>query len=73
VTYLPPDIDPDDEISLTWERDDEGVRIVASLGETSITVESSYDGAAVTPWLVAALPNVLEHAWAAIEAEMEEA
>lgn len=69
---LPPEIQPEDEIEVTWEYDDEGTKVVATLGEASVTVRTSEDGAALVPWLVAALPRVLEAAWAAIESNQEE-
>jgi hypothetical protein len=69
---IPEGIEQDDEIALTWERDEDGVKIVAVLGECSIKLETSYEGADVLPWLVASLPNILEQAWAAIEAAEDE-
>lgn len=72
MTALPPEVDPDDEIAVTWERGDEGVVITAALGEAVITVSASYDAEYAVPWLVAAMPNVLGAAWAAIEAQEEE-
>lgn len=67
MTALPPSITPDDEIGVTWERDDDGVRVVAVLGDASVTVECAYGDQEIVPWLVAALPSILEAAWDAIE------
>jgi hypothetical protein len=71
MTALPPDIAPDDEIQVTWERDDVSTKVTATLGEATITVESSHEAGPTVPWLVASLPNILEAAWAAIEADQE--
>lgn len=73
MTALPPEIDPGDEIEVTWDRDEFSTKVTATLGEVSVTVEASEDGAQTVPWLIAALPNILEAAWAAIEADEEEA
>ena len=72
MTVLPPDIEPEDEIALTWERDEHGIKIVAVLGEASIAIEASLDGAQLVPWLAAALPSILEAAWQGLGANMEE-
>ena len=72
MTVLPPNIEPDDEIALTWERDEDGIRITAVLGEASIAIDASYDGVELVPWLVAALPSILEAAWEGLGANMEE-
>lgn len=69
MTALPPEIDPDDEIEVTWESDELSTKVVATLGEASITVECSPDGAHTIPWLIAAMPSILEAAYAAQEAE----
>ena len=65
---LPPGVEADDEIAMTWERNEDGVKIVASLGEASITVEASYDATETLPWLVGSLPAILNAAYDAIEA-----
>lgn len=65
---LPPGVQEGDEISMTWERNEDGVKIVSVLGESSITVESSYDAIETLPWLCASLPTILDAAWDAIEA-----
>lgn len=67
MTDLPPAIDPSDEIEVTWERDELSTKVVATLGEASVSVECSHDGAQILPWLLSAMPNVLEAAWAALE------
>ena len=69
MTMLPPSVSPDDEIDVQWERDELSTKVTIVLGEASIVVETSEDGASTVPWLVAALPSVLEAAWAAIEQE----
>lgn len=66
---LPPDVEPDDEVEVNWERDEYSTKVVATLGEASITIECSEEGAETVPWLVAALPNILNQAWQAIEAD----
>lgn len=71
MTNLPPDVDPSDEIAVTWERDEEGVKISAVLGEASIDISASYEATQTMPWLVAALPNILEAAWASIEIDLD--
>lgn len=71
MTNLPPGIDPEDEINVTWEHTDDGIRVVASLGEASITVEASPDAIERLPWLAASLPQILEAAWAQIEQNLE--
>lgn len=67
MTALPPEISPNDEVEVSWVRDEFSTRVIATLGEASVTVETSEDGAPLIPWLVAAMPSVLEAAWAAIE------
>lgn len=72
MTALPPELDPGDEIEVTWDRDEFSTKVTATLGEASVTVEASEDGAQIVPWLITAMPNILEAAWAAIEADEEE-
>lgn len=72
MTALPPELDPGDEIEVTWARDEFSTKVTATLGEASVTVEASEDGSQIVPWLITAMPNILEAAWAAIEAEEEE-
>lgn len=72
MTALPPELDPGDEIEITWDRDEFSTKVTATLGEASVTVEASEDGAQIVPWLITALPSILEAAWAAIEADEEE-
>jgi hypothetical protein len=69
MTILPPGVQEGDEIAMTWERNEDGIKIVACLGEASITVESSYDAVETVPWLAASLPNILEAAYDALENE----
>lgn len=71
MTALPPEIQPGDEIAVTWERMEDGVKVSAVLGDASIDLSCAYDAVETLPWLVAALPNILEAAWAAIEADEE--
>lgn len=71
MSALPPEISPDDEVEVVWERDEFSTRVTATLGEATIVIETSEDGTAVLPWLVAALPNILESAWAAIDNDEE--
>lgn len=70
---MPEGVTPDDEIAVSWEGTDEGTRVIASLGEASVTVDCSPDGAHIVPWLIAAMPSVLEAAWDAIDNQQEEA
>lgn len=71
---LPPGIDPDDEISVTWETQEDGSTIVTSqLGGASIVVRTTEESAHLVPWLVAATPNILEAAWHEVEKQQEEA
>lgn len=65
---LPPGVEADDEIAMTWERGEDGIKIVAVLGESSITLESSYDATETLPWLVGSLPSILNAAYDAMEA-----
>lgn len=73
MSAIPPDIDPDDQIQVTWERDEISTKVVATLGEVTITVENAHEAAEVVPWLVGSLPSILEAAWAAIESNDEQA
>lgn len=71
MSSLPPDVDPQDEIEVTWTSDEHSTKVVATLGEASVSVECSEDGAQIVPWLIASMPQILETAWDAIEAEEE--
>lgn len=72
MTALPPDIEPTDEVQVKWTRDDIGTKVEISLGEVSVNLQTSHESAETLPWVVAALPSILEAAWAAIEAEESE-
>ena len=67
MTALPPSIEPDDEIAITWRRNERRTKIKASLGGASVVIRVDHGADQTVPWLVAALPNILEAAWAAIE------
>ena len=69
MTYLPDGVEPTDEVEVTWVRDDLSTTVNVILGEASIKVECSEDGAEALTWLVASLPEILNQAWDAIEAE----
>ena len=69
---LPPGIAPEDEIALTWKNTEKGVKVVATLGGATIVVKTSHEDADKVPWLAAALPNILEAAWDAIEKDSQE-
>lgn len=69
---LPEGIVPEGEIAITWVRDDLSTKVTATLGEATITVETTEDSAHVVPWLVGALPTILEAAWAQIEAQNDD-
>ena len=64
---LPEGLSPDDEIEVTWERDDISTKVTVNLGEVTITVETTEASAPLVPLLVAAMPNILEAAWDAID------
>jgi hypothetical protein len=72
MSALPPEVGEDEEIAVTWEPDDLSIRINVVMGEVAITVDSSYDAVPKVPFLVGALPQILEAAWAAIENEQSE-
>jgi len=72
VTYLPPEVSPEDELMVSWEPDDLSIKINVVMGEVAITIETTYDAVPTVPFLAAALPQILETAWAAIEAEQSE-
>lgn len=69
MTALPPEISPEDEIEVTWEQDEFSTKVTAALGEASVTVECSEDGAQTVPWLIAAMPQILDATWQTIEAQ----
>lgn len=69
MTMLPPGISEVDELEIEWTRDERGATVTVSLGEVTIIVDTPYTSVEITPWLVAALPNAMEAAWAAIEQE----
>lgn len=66
---LPDGISTDDEIETSWDRDEYSTRITATLGEASITVEASEDGAHLVPWLLGAMPSILNAVTDAIDNE----
>lgn len=72
MTALPSHLDPGDEIEVSWERDDISTKVTASLGEASITVETTPEAANTVPWLISAMPSILEAAWSAIEGTPQE-
>lgn len=67
TSALPPDVEPDDEIAVTWRQNERRTKIKASLGGVSIVIRTDYGSEERVPWVIAALPNILEAAWAAIE------
>lgn len=67
---IPDSIDADDEIEILWERGPEMARVVASLGDAKIVVESTSDlGADAAVVLVQALPTIMQTAYDAMEQE----
>lgn len=57
---VPDDIDgPVAEVEINFEPDDLGLKITAVLGEASIVVEHSWDGAEEAAILTQSLPNIL--------------
>lgn len=66
---LPEGITPDDEIEVSWAADEDGISVVtASLGDAEIVIKTSERHAQIIPWLVAAVPGILEAAWQASQA-----
>lgn len=68
-SILPDGISTQDEIEIHYERDEYATKVVATLGEASITVEASEDGASIIPWLLSAMPSVLNNVMDAINNE----
>lgn len=72
MTGLPEGLSINDEIEVEWERDADSTRIFASLGGAMVGIECEHGSADTIPWLLAAMPSVLEAAWANIETTQEE-
>jgi hypothetical protein len=66
---LPDGLDPDTEFGVEWERDDESTTITVELAGVTILVDVKHESAELAPWVIAALPQIMEAAWAAIEQE----
>lgn len=66
---LPPGLEGDAETEVSWERGESGTLVTVTLGDVTIMIDTTHEAASTVPWLVAALPNVLEAAWAVIEQE----
>ena len=67
MTALPPEIGPEDEIEVEWNRDDDGTMVLIAMEDVSILVSVDNEaGAQKLPWLIAALPRALDAAWDAI-------
>lgn len=57
----------DEDIEITWERKGDSTKVSATLRKTKVTVKTKSNDADTVPWLLAAMPQVLEAAWASIE------
>lgn len=78
MTALPPEVQPGDEISITWDANADGTTVTVELGDAKIVTSTTREvgEGSTLPWLVAALPNILEKAYDAISeaaAHQEEA
>lgn len=65
---LPPGLDPSDEIEISWKRGKKHTKVIATLGGATFTVKTDDESASLVPWLVASANQILEAAYAAIEA-----
>lgn len=65
---LPEGIDPEAEIALTWERNDDIVKVTASLDDATIVVDSQA-GSDASHVLVHALPAIMNTAYEAINSQ----
>ena len=64
---------PQGEIEVEWVRAvDGGTRVVARLGNATVTAEHSGPDYQALPWLVSAMGDVMNAAWEQIEATKEE-
>ena len=66
---LPDGLDPDTEFAVEWERDEESTTVSVDLAGVTILVDVKHESANLAPWVIAALPQIMEAAWAAIEQE----
>ena len=66
---LPEGVSLEDSIEVEWERGENSTRIFAALGGVTIGIDCDHDSTETVPWLLAAMPSVLEAAWANIQEE----
>lgn len=59
VEEIPEGAGDPQEVSIDFVPDDLGIKVTAVLGESSIVVEHSWDGAEEAATLVQALPNIM--------------
>lgn len=70
MTALPPDFDAAREVSVNWKRSKKGTKIKVGLGQAQITISTTEDDPAESfdiPFLVQALPQILEVAYTNLE------
>lgn len=66
---LPGGVSKDDEIAVIWETSEERTKVKVSLGGATIIVKTHPASAEILPWLISALPAVLETVFEAIDKE----
>lgn len=66
---LPEDVGEPAEVDINFEPDGFGIKVTATLGESSIVVEHSWDAVEQAATLVQALPNILAAVQTALEAQ----
>jgi len=71
VEPLPEEVGETAEVSVDFVPDEFGIKVTATLGESSIVVEHSWDAAEEAATLVQALPNILVAVQDALEAQEE--
>lgn len=60
---------PAEEVEVNFEPDDIGIKITATLGEATVTVEHAWEAADEATFLVRALPNILAAVQDALESQ----
>ena len=66
---LPEGLTPETGFEVDWERDDESTTVTVELAGVTILVDVKHESVELAPWVIAALPQIMEAAWAAIEQE----
>ena len=64
---LPAGVTPEDELEVEWARNERSTQVFATLGGVTIGLDIDHDAVETVPWLLAAMPSVLEAAWVHIE------